>query len=184
MAVTEAFASTSSEDECSVESPTPSEYDPSDSMFHRVALNSRGVSFSQSSTFRRPYFVTLYLLLLCSPASASLTPPQWLVFYNPHSGQGMPFEKMVGTLYIGNREWCSNLFLLKVIDPATNRIYVGGVNHLYDLESEASTFRQRVHTQTGPKLDCELGGKTGGKFLNILLHVFYNSFLLLLVLFF
>ncbi|CAJ0936168.1 unnamed protein product, partial [Mesorhabditis belari] len=46
-----------------------------------------------------------------------------------------------------------------VIDPATSRLYIGGMNHLYDLTSDSLAVR--VHTITGPHDDSEScrGGK-------------------------
>ncbi|KAK5971276.1 Sema domain-containing protein [Trichostrongylus colubriformis] len=58
----------------------------------------------------------------------------WIVFKNKHSDQGMEFEKMV-------------------VDPSNTRLYVAGVNYLYDLHS--SDLSVRVEAVTGPMDDSD-----------------------------
>lgn len=71
---------------------------------------------------------------LC-PLGSARSPAEDVVaeFINPNNiNEDMPFEKMV-------------------IDPSTGRLYVGGVNNLYDLH--ASSLNVKAHAVTGPEED-------------------------------
>ena len=45
-------------------------------------------------------------------------------------------------------------YILKVMDRSTGRLYVGAVNHLYDLSPEGLAIRE--HALTGPRADSIL----------------------------
>ncbi|MFH4980273.1 hypothetical protein AB6A40_006982 [Gnathostoma spinigerum] len=58
-------------------------------------------------------------------------------FINPNFFHGKyPFEKMV-------------------IDPSTGRVYVGGVNNLYDIYSDTASLIVKAHAITGPEEDSK-----------------------------
>lgn len=44
-----------------------------------------------------------------------------------------------------------NAFYFQIMDPLTNRLYVGAVNNLYDLSPVDLSIRE--HAVTGPKKD-------------------------------
>ncbi|TMS37798.1 hypothetical protein L596_004657 [Steinernema carpocapsae] len=98
--------------------------------------SSRG-SFRSPSGYHlwpRPTFLCLlYLFLLalpdCCVSSKSVT------FLNPDRNEG-PFEKMV-------------------IDPKTERVYVGGVNRLYELNPDQLNIKTSAITGPEPPPDCD-----------------------------
>lgn len=55
------------------------------------------------------------------------------------------------------------------MDRSTNRLYIGGVDHLYDISPDSLAIRE--HAITGPKPDSILCA--GMFFLNILLNVYF-----------
>ncbi|CAI4229576.1 unnamed protein product [Auanema sp. JU1783] len=88
-------------------------------------------------TWRKPEYLgflhkCFIFCLLISQAHAIYEGDDWKVFPNPHLEEGLVFEKMA-------------------VDPSTTRIFVGGVNHLYDISS--ADLSVRVHAVTGPEED-------------------------------
>ncbi|VDO80303.1 unnamed protein product [Heligmosomoides polygyrus] len=82
----------------------------------------------------RPINYVILLFLLFIPSNNGYHTDEWIVFKNKHSDQGMEFEKMV-------------------VDPSNTRLYVAGVNYLYDLHS--SDLSVRVEAVTGPMDDSD-----------------------------
>ncbi|KJH51742.1 plexin cytoplasmic region [Dictyocaulus viviparus] len=88
----------------------------------------------------KPQSTCCFILLLLISSVFGYNTNEWIIFYNKHIDQGMEFEKMV-------------------VDPSNARLYVAGVNYLYDLHS--SDLSVRVEAVTGPMDDSDLckGGR-------------------------
>ena len=90
-----------------------------------------------------------YLLLVLLPGPSTGYGVDVDVFPNRYAHEFL-FEKMVSLDSFKNKAF-------QVVDPSTKRIFVGGVNHLYDIGFDEADHRlwERFHVITGPEDDSD-----------------------------